>query len=166
FGGRIAEEMFCSDVNTGALGDIRMATSLARRMTREWGMNERVGFVFYGDDDQKQGMFGAAPAEYSQETAKIIDEEVKKLIDRLYEETRQFLDQHREQLDAVAKALMKYETLDSGEVERIMAGEQLTRPTVSELLPPPPERKPTFSPPPPQANPDLTGLGGPVPQPG
>jgi cell division protease FtsH len=51
FGGRIAEEMFCGDVNTGALGDIRQATGLARKMVRDWGMNDRLGFVFYGDDD-------------------------------------------------------------------------------------------------------------------
>src|SRR5436190_6418257 len=57
FGGRIAEEMFCGDVNTGAMGDIRQATGLARRMVREWGMNDRLGFVFYGEDDQRMAMF-------------------------------------------------------------------------------------------------------------
>src|SRR3954465_3560085 len=71
FGGRIAEEMFCGDVNTGALGDIRQASGLARRMVRDWGMNERLGFVYYGEDDQKLSMFDmGGPREYSEETAK------------------------------------------------------------------------------------------------
>ncbi|HZN65287.1 MAG TPA: ATP-dependent zinc metalloprotease FtsH, partial [Tepidisphaeraceae bacterium] len=79
FGGRIAEEMFCGDVNTGALGDIRQATGLARRMVRDWGMNDRLGFVYYGEDDNKLNMFDmGGPREYSEETAKAIDEEVKK----------------------------------------------------------------------------------------
>src|SRR3984957_12530433 len=58
FGGRIAEEIFCEgDVNTGALGDIRQATGLARRMVRDWGMNDRMGFVYYGEDDSRPGLF-------------------------------------------------------------------------------------------------------------
>src|SRR5205807_7168157 len=90
FGGRIAEEMFCGDVNTGAMGDIRQASGLARRMVREWGMNDRLGFVFYGEDDSKPNFmdFGGTGREYSEETARAIDEEIKKLIDSLYDETR------------------------------------------------------------------------------
>src|SRR4051794_8865723 len=57
FGGRLAEEMFCGDVNTGALGDIRQATGLARKMVRDWGMNDRLGFVYYGEDDNRPGLF-------------------------------------------------------------------------------------------------------------
>jgi cell division protease FtsH len=84
FGGRIAEEMFCGDVNTGALGDIRQATGIAKRMVTEWGMNERLGFVYYGDDDSKPNILGGfgEGKSYSPETAKAIDEEVKKLIDQ------------------------------------------------------------------------------------
>ena len=92
FGGRIAEEMFCGDVNTGALGDIRQATGLARKMVRDWGMNDRLGFVYYGEDDNKMSMFDMGGGrEYSEETAKAIDEEIKKLIDGQYEETRRAL---------------------------------------------------------------------------
>src|SRR5208282_4251009 len=58
FGGRIAEEMFTGDVNTGASGDIRQATGLARKMVRDWGMNDRLGFVFYGDDDLNPNRIG------------------------------------------------------------------------------------------------------------
>jgi cell division protease FtsH len=115
FGGRLAEEFFCGDVNTGALGDIRQATSIARRMVREWGMNDRLGFVYYGEDDGKPNFMGGfgESREYSEETAKAIDEEVKKLIDRLYEETRQLLASNKDRVEAIAKALLKYETLDA-----------------------------------------------------
>jgi cell division protease FtsH len=167
FGGRIAEEMFTGDINTGAFGDIRQATGIARRMVREWGMNERVGFVFYGEDDTRPGMFGGFGdrPEYSEETAKAIDEEVKKLIDTYYNETRQLLESNRERVEAVAKALVKYETLDASDIDRIMRGESLSKPTVTDLLEKEQQRRPVVvSPPSPDVNPGLGG--GPLPQPG
>jgi cell division protease FtsH len=165
FGGRIAEEMFCSDVNTGALGDIRMATGLARRMVRDWGMNDRLGFVFYGEDDSRPNFFdmGNRP-EYSEETAKVIDEEVKKLIDLLYEQTRDTLEANKEKVDALAKALVKYETLEASDVERIMRGDVITRPTVSEMIDSPPSqaRRPVVQPPD-RGTPDLPPGAMPAP---
>jgi cell division protease FtsH len=170
FGGRIAEEMFCGDVNTGALGDIRQATGLARRMVRDWGMNDRLGFVYYGEDDNKMSMFDMGGArEYSEQTQQAIDEEVKKLIDTLYEETRQILEANRDKLDALAKALQRYETLDTSEVDRIMRGEQLTKPTVSDLLEKESRReKPgtVIAPGTSDAEPDVRLGGGPLPSPG
>ncbi len=136
FGGRIAEEMFTGDTNSGVLGDIRQATGIARKMITEWGMNERLGFVFYGEDENKPNPFGdfGGGKEYSNETARLIDEEVKKLIDGLYEETRQLLEAHKDRIEALAQALMKYETLDGSDVDRVMRGEVLTKPTVGDLL--------------------------------
>jgi cell division protease FtsH len=136
FGGRIAEEMFTGDTNSGVLGDIRQATSIARKMITEWGMNDRLGFVFYGDDENKPNPFGdfGGSKEYSNETARLIDEEVKKLIDGLYDDTRTLLETHKDRIEALAEALMKYETLDGSDVDRIMRGEVLTRPTVGDLL--------------------------------
>jgi cell division protease FtsH len=101
FAGRIAEEMFTGDVNTGVMGDIRQATAIARRMIREWGMNDRVGFVFYGEDDSRPNFMGGfgEGREYSDETARIIDEEIKKLIDTLFEETRKILEANRERVE-------------------------------------------------------------------
>ncbi len=168
FGGRIAEEMFCGDVNTGASADIRQASGLARKMVREWGMNERLGFVFYGDDDSKPNFLGGfgEGREYSEETARVIDEEVKKLIDSLYDETVTLLQSNRERVEALAKALMKYETIDSNDVDRIMRGDVLTRPTVSDLLEKEQNRRPTVQPQNPDS-PPITGLGGgALPQPG
>ncbi len=169
FGGRIAEEMFCGDVNTGAMQDIRQATSIARRMVREWGMNDRLGFIFYGEDENRPGMFGefGGGREYSEEVAKAIDEEVKKMIDSLYDETHKLLEANRERVDALAKALVKYETLDSQDVDRIMRGDNLTRPTVSDLLEKEQNRRGSVIQP--GANPDQPDVqlgGGPLPAPG
>src|SRR5215208_1748067 len=140
FGGRIAEETFCGDVNTGAMGDIRQATGLARKMVRDWGMNDRLGFVFYGEDDNKMGMFDLGGGrEYSEETAKAIDE-----------------------------ALVRYETLDSNDIDRLMRGDTLTKPTVTDLL----EKEQTrrqgtvIAPGTTDAEPDVHLGGGPLPAPG
>ncbi len=136
FGGRLAEELFTGDTNSGVMGDIRQATTLARKMITEWGMSDRLGFVFYGEDDQKMSFLGdvGGGRDYSDETARVIDEEVKKLIDALYEETRQLVNDNRDKVEAIAKALVKYETLDTNDVDRLMRGENLTRPTVGDLL--------------------------------
>jgi len=132
FGGRIAEEMFTNDVNTGAAMDIRQATNLARKMVRDWGMSDRLGFIFYGEDENRMSMFEVGGGrDYSEETAKVIDEEIKHLIDRLYDETHKLLEANKDRVEAIAKALMKYETLDASEVDRIMKGENLTKPTVA-----------------------------------
>ena len=115
--------MFTGDINSGVIGDIRQATGIARKMITEWGMNDRLGFVFYGEDETKPNILGdfGDGREYSEETAKTIDEEVKKLIDRLYDETRQLLEANSDRIDAMAKALMRYETLDATDVDRICA---------------------------------------------
>ena len=170
FGGRIAEEMFTGDTNSGVMGDIRQATGIARKMITEWGMNDRLGFVFYGEDDNRMNFLGVSEGrEYSEETAKVIDEEVKKLIDALYEDTRQLLETNRDRVEAVAKALIRYETLDANELDRIMRGEQLTKPTVSDLLDKESRReKPgtVIAPGTTGAEPDVQIGGGPLPSPG
>ena len=157
------------DVNTGAMGDIRQASGLARRMVREWGMNDRLGFVFYGEDDSKPSFmdFGGGSREYSEETARAIDEEIKKLIDELYEETRKILDGNRDRVDAVAKALLKYETLDANDIDRIMRGDTLTKPTVGDLLAKEQTRRATIiAPAEDPKQPDVQLGGGPLPAPG
>jgi cell division protease FtsH len=170
FGGRIAEEIFCEgDVNTGAIGDIRQATGLARRMVRDWGMNDRLGFVYYGEDDSKPGFMGefGGGREYSEDIARAIDEEVKKLIDNLYQETTQLLLANKERVEAIAKALTRYETLDSSDIDRLMRGDTLTKPTVGDLLDREQERRATIVQPKPDSNgPDIRLGGGPLPAPG
>ncbi len=132
--GRIAEELIGQDTNSGAAGDIKQATELARRMVSEWGMSDRLGFVFYGDDPQ-QRVFELAPNnERSDEVARLIDGEIKRIIDTAYTETRRLLHDNRPMLEAVAQALLKYETLDGEEVRKLMAGESLDKPTVADLI--------------------------------
>ena len=165
FGGRISEQMFTDDINTGASMDIKQATGVARKMVMDWGMNERLGFVFYGEDESNPNGSLVPKKEYSEETAKFIDEEVKKLIDSLYEQTRQLLETNKDRVVAVAKALVQYETLDNTDVDRIMKGDKLSKPTVSELL----EKErggTTIQPGPDATQPDVQpGMGGPVPNP-
>ena len=156
------------DTNSGVMGDIRQATTIARKMITEWGMNDRLGFVFYGEDDSKMNWIGMNEGrEYSEETARMIDEEVKKLIDSLYGEARALLEQHKDRIDAIAKALMKYETLDSADIDRIMRGDNLTRPTVSDLLEREQRRPGTvIQPTDDKTEPDIQLGGGPLPAPG
>ena len=170
FGGRIAEEMFTGDVNSGVAGDIRQATSVARRMIAEWGMNDRIGFVFYGEDENgMKGFDFGGGKEFSEETQRAIDEEVKKLIDGLFDETYKLLDEHRDQVDAVARALIKHETLDAADIGRIMKGDKVERPTVSDLLQQEKDRTPqrgtVIAPGATDEEPDVKPGIGPVPSP-
>jgi len=133
--GRIAEELLGKDMNSGAEGDIRQATQLARRMVTDWGMSTRLGFVYYGDEPTSRRIvdFGVNK-EFSDKTAETIDEEVQQIIQAAYADARHAIQEHRDQLEAVAQALLKYETLDGDEVRRLMAGEHLDKPTVADLI--------------------------------
>ncbi len=131
-GGRIAEEKKTKDTSSGASMDIKMATQYARAMVLEWGMSDRVGFVNYAGSDQREMML--PDKEYSDETARVIDEEIRKIVDEAYDECTRLIDTHWDQLVAVAEALLKYETLSSDDVDKLMKGERIEKPTVAELL--------------------------------
>jgi len=131
-GGRIAEEKAMGDASSGAAMDIQMVTDLARTMVAEWGMSEKLGFVRYGTDDSNQSFLHER--EYSEHTAELIDEEVKRLVDEAYSDAKRLLEENWPAVEAVAQALLKYETLDQEEVRRLMNGEQLDKPTVADLL--------------------------------
>ena len=132
YGGRIAEHMFCGDMYNGTAGDIRMATNIARAMVTQYGMSDKLGFQFVGEDEQRQTWERGDTM--SNETALLIDQEVKELIDRTYNDATQIIEEHKEQLEALAQALLKYETLTFEEVEKLMNGDDLDKPTVSDLL--------------------------------
>jgi polyribonucleotide nucleotidyltransferase len=105
--------------------------------------------------------------DYSEETAKAIDEETRALIDRLYDETRKILETNKDRVEAVAKALTRYETLDASEVDRVMKGEVLTKPTVGDLLEKEQSRRGVVIQPAPDVKgPDVTLGGGALPSPG
>jgi cell division protease FtsH len=131
-GGRIAEQMKTDDVSSGAAMDIQMATEYARHMILEWGMSDRLGFVNYAGMDQRESFI--AEKEYSEQTARVIDEEIKRLIDDAYREAKQLIEEHWDKVTSVAEALLKYETLQGEDIRRIMRGERLDKPTVAELL--------------------------------
>ncbi len=130
--GRIAEQRKTGDVSSGAAMDIQQATQFARHMILEWGMSERLGFVNYAGTDSREVFI--PEREYSDETARLIDEEVRKLIDNAYESARRIIDEKWERVEAIAEALLRYETLQGDEVERLVRGERLDKPTVAELL--------------------------------
>jgi cell division protease FtsH len=134
--GRIAEELCGHDTNSGASNDIRQVTTLARYMVTEWGMSQRLGFIYYGDEPatrNRAAEFGLAK-DFSEETARLIDEEVKQIVNRAYADTRRLIEENRDKLEAIAQALVKYETIDGEEVRKLVAGEKLDRPTVADLI--------------------------------
>lgn len=134
--GRIAEERFSGDINTGAAADIRQATELARRMITEWGMNEKLGFIAYDCDDPAQNSMIELPGtkEYSEETAHVIDQEVRLLIDEAYRDAEKIIADHAEIVKLIAEALIKYETITGEDVKTLIDGGTLDRPGVADLL--------------------------------
>ncbi len=131
-GGRIAEEKAMNDVSSGASGDIMQVTSLAKAMIEEWGMSAKLGFVRYAGVDNRE-MF-LPDKQYSEDTQRMIDEEVKRLVDEAYRDAEEILVSNWEKVVAVAEALLKYETLSSDDVHRLMRGEILTKPSVADML--------------------------------
>jgi len=127
FGGRIAEELTLgfAGVTTGASNDIERATRMARSMVTKWGLSEKLGPLQYEEDDQEVFLgksAGSARSHVSAETAKLIDEEVRLIIDQCYETARTILIENRDKLDAMVEALLEYETIDRAQIDDIMAG--------------------------------------------
>lgn len=125
YGGRIAEEMiFGADaVTTGASNDIERATSLARSMVMKWGMSDKLGPQLYEEEDNSNPFLGGGMARtkaLSQETGKLIDDEIHALIDRNYKRAEQILRDNFDKLHIMGEALMKYETIDDEQVRQIM----------------------------------------------
>jgi cell division protease FtsH len=121
-GGRIAEEIVSGDISTGAAGDIQQATQLARAMVCHWGMSDRMGMVQYGENNEYifLGREMIRSKEYSEKTAEEIDAEVKRIIDECYRVARDLIEQNRDKLEVIARALLEYETLDGVQVEEII----------------------------------------------
>ncbi|MGN8276386.1 ATP-dependent zinc metalloprotease FtsH [Pseudomonas sp. SMV71] len=127
YGGRIAEEMTLGfdGVTTGASNDIMRASQIARNMVTKWGLSEKLGPLMYAEEEGEVflGRGGSGQhASFSGETAKLIDSEVRSIIDQCYGTAKQILTDNRDKLDAMADALMKYETIDADQIDDIMAG--------------------------------------------
>ena len=130
-GGRIAEEMIFGDekVTTGASSDIKMVSDIARRMVTEWGLSEKLGFLAYSADEQEVflGRSVSQQKNLSDSTAKIIDEEIRNIVDDAYTDATKILKQKKKQLDLIANALLEYETLDSQDINSIIKGKKLDK---------------------------------------
>ncbi len=133
-GGRVAEQVFCNDVSSGAQNDIAQATEIAKKMVLDWGMSDRLGLINYSNDDRRIMPMDMGGKEYSDQTAEMIDQEIKRFIDEAYQATRELVEQNAEQLRRLADALQTHETLDAEEVRRIVKGEEFHKPTVGDLI--------------------------------
>jgi cell division protease FtsH len=129
FGGRIAEELIFGydKVSSGASNDIMQATRLARAMVTKWGLSDEVGPLDFSENDESYGYAIARAKPMSDETARLIDMEVKRFVERGLGRARQLLTDHIDQLHTIAQALLEYETLTGEEIKRLIAGEDLGR---------------------------------------
>ncbi|MEM9183432.1 MAG: ATP-dependent metalloprotease, partial [Pseudomonadota bacterium] len=126
YGGRIAEELiFGKDrVTTGASNDIERATDLARLMVQRWGLSDALGPVAYGEQEEEV-FLGRSVTQHkavAEETARQIDSEVRRILDEAYDRSTRLLKENEKKMHVMAEALMKYETIDSGQIDDIMDG--------------------------------------------
>jgi len=133
FGGRIAEEMTLGKdgVTTGASNDIQRATQMARKMVTQWGLSEKLGPLMY-DQAEEEVFLGRTAGQHqkslSSDTAKLIDQEVRSIIDECYGTAQKILEENIDKLHSMADALMHYETIDSDQIDDIMAGREVREP--------------------------------------
>lgn len=125
YGGRLAEELIygADKVSTGASNDIERATAIARKMVTQWGFSEKLGPLLYAEDEGEVflGRSVTQTKHVSDDTAKLIDDEVRSIIDRNYDRAREILEQNMDIMHAMKDALMKYETIDAGQIDDLMA---------------------------------------------
>ncbi len=154
FGGRVAEELiFGSEkVTTGASDDIRRATGLARRMVTEFGFSEKLGPLRYSDNEEEVflGHSVTQRKNVSEATAQVIDEETRRIVEAGEARARKMLTEHLDELHALAKGLLEFETLSADEIRRIIRGEKIVRDTGGPVEPPaapvPPGRRSSVPP--------------------
>jgi len=166
--GRIAEEMVSGDISTGAAMDIQQATNLARAMVCQFGMSDKLGMVQYGSDDEFVflGREMQRTKVYSENTAREIDEEIKRFCDEGYNTAREIVFNNREKLELIASSLLEHETLDGSQVDEIVKTGKFTPPPPkpkTEIILSAPAGTPLPETPPKPVPPQLPGLGTPAP---
>jgi cell division protease FtsH len=129
FGGRIAEEVFVKQISTGAANDFERATKLARDMVTKYGMSEKLGTMVYVDDNHDQ-FFGASKT-ISEATQQLVDTEIKVILDEQYKVARKLIEKNKKKIKAMVKALLEYETIDSDQINDVMAGKKVRAPKSS-----------------------------------
>ncbi|GAB4148255.1 MAG: ATP-dependent zinc metalloprotease FtsH [Sphingomonadales bacterium] len=168
FGGRVAEQLIygSDELNTGAANDIQQATRMARAMVTEYGMSEKLGWLRYGEnqDEVFLGHSVARTQNISEDTARLIDQEVRALVEEAEAVARQVLTDNLDNLHKVAKALLEYETLSGDEVKILLEGGTIARPDETPEPPKPTGSSPTAVPST-GKRPRGRGLGGMPPEP-
>jgi len=121
-GGRAAERIIFNDVTSGAANDLKQVTSIARKMVTQWGMSEKIGPVSYkvGEEHQFLGKEMAQPKDFSEYTAKLIDDEIKRIVSEMEDKARKLLEENRNKLDALAHALLVHESITADEINRLI----------------------------------------------
>ncbi len=143
FGGRIAEELFMNQMTTGASNDFKRATEMARRMVTEWGMSDALGPMTYSENEGEVflGRSVTTHQAISDETMKTVDKEIRRIIDEQYKLARKLLEDNRDKVEAMTKALLEWETIDADQIGDIMEGKPPRAPK-------PVAPKPSATPPP------------------
>ncbi len=138
-GGRLAEEIFVGHISTGASNDILRASAIARKMVCDYGMS-KLGPLHYGENQQQLflGRDIGSQREISEDTARMIDAEVKRIVEENYAKARQLIEAKRREMDLLAGALLEYESLDSPDVKELFETGVLSRPKPVRDIPPPP----------------------------
>jgi len=141
-GGRIAEQFFTDDISNGASGDISQATALARHMVCDWGMSDKLGMIKLGDSDGPVflGREMSRGRNYSADTARQIDQEIKRIIDEAYQKAETILLEHRDKVQAIAEALLEHETLDGAHIREIIETGKMQNPPQSKQPPARPDQ--------------------------
>jgi cell division protease FtsH len=169
-GGRIAEEIVSEDISTGAAMDIQQGTKIARAMVCEYGMSDKLGMVQYGDHDEYVflGREMGRSKVYSEDTAREIDAEIKRIIDEQYKIAKDLIMGNVDKLEIIAKSLLEVETLEGSQVEEIVRTGKFTPPPPPPQVDPPhgaPAGTPLPETPAKPTPPKLPGLGNPAPAP-
>ena len=128
FGGRIAEEIFMKQMSTGASNDFERATKLARDMVTKYGMSDKLVTMVYSDN-QNESTFGMPSKSISEATQQKVDAEVRRILDEQYAVARKILEKNKKKVEAMAKALLEFETIDADQINDIMAGKKVRIPT-------------------------------------
>ncbi|HEX4943591.1 MAG TPA: ATP-dependent zinc metalloprotease FtsH [Usitatibacteraceae bacterium] len=143
FGGRIAEELFMNQMTTGASNDFKRATEMARRMVTEWGMSDSLGPMVYSENEGEVflGRSVTTHQAISEATMQHVDKEIKRIIDEQYNLARKLLEDNRDKVEAMTKALLEWETIDAEQINDIMAGmpPRPPKPVATKPNVPPPE---------------------------
>ncbi|MDH2916145.1 MAG: ATP-dependent zinc metalloprotease FtsH [Gallionella sp.] len=143
FGGRIAEEIFMGQMTTGASNDFERATDMARKMVTQWGMSEALGTMVYGENEGEVflGRSVTTHKNISEASMQKVDAEIRRILDEQYALARKLIEENRDKMEAMTKALLEWETIDAEQIDDIMAGNppRAPKPSPSAKAPEPPK---------------------------